>query len=277
MSTIQNRDIGEDVLPRDVFDRNFLQSMSDIAEAYNNTNIPYVIHPNDGGMLNPSEKDIRHYKADGTSAIDIIFRAMLATKISSFAKILDMPSGHGRVLRHLIAAFPQSEITACDIMPDAVQFCGDEFRVQSVLSQDDFSTLNFDSQFDLIWCGSLFSHLPQHKFVDCLRLFSRSLSPGGLAILTLHGRFSVSVGSGFYLPVEKFHRVEQAYRDCGFGYADYADTETPLTNNYGVALSSPSFVLKHVEDDVSVRIVSFKERDWNNHQDALVLQKKDIT
>src|SRR5262245_10124406 len=46
--------------------------------------------------------------------------------------ILDLPSGHGRVLRYLKAAFPDAALTACDLSRDGVDFCAATFGARAV-------------------------------------------------------------------------------------------------------------------------------------------------
>ncbi len=83
------------------------------------------ISPNDGMF----KGNLEHYFAVGESAIICIQNAMkIANKnVSDIKKILDFPSGYGRVLRNLKARFPNSQITACDINRNAVDFCEKTF------------------------------------------------------------------------------------------------------------------------------------------------------
>ena len=67
----------------------------------------------------------QHYFHVGYSAFYCIkLSIFLANKnLQDIKKILDFPCGYGRVLRVLKAAFPEAQITACDIVRDAVDFC----------------------------------------------------------------------------------------------------------------------------------------------------------
>ncbi len=136
--------------------------------------------------------------------------------------------------------------------------------------------VQFSDQFDLIWCGSLLTHLPEEKFRDALRLFSRSLAPGGIAVVTTHGRYSPWFGRENYLPGPRFVVAERSFYRRGFGYIDYSEEPGPGTGNYGITLSAPSYVVDALEEDLSIRIVSFTERGWNDHQDVVVFTKKPI-
>ena len=69
----------------------------------------------------------QHYASVGQSALQAIRLAMLAVGKVHFKKILDLPCGHGRIQRVLRAAFPDAEITACDLDFDGVDFCVQTF------------------------------------------------------------------------------------------------------------------------------------------------------
>lgn len=232
------------------------------------------ISPADGGMEKPSEKDLAHYWADGHSALDLIAKAMTLSGRAEFQAILDFPSGYGRVLRHLVEAFPDAIVDASDIDPHALHFCREIFRIETILSSSDLANFEFERRYDLIWCGSLLTHLPKHRFHECLALFARSLMPDGVAIFTTHGRYSARFGRDTYLPADRFDRMHDAYLGDGFGYADYDDEDGPLRGEYGVSLSSPSFVCKALEPLTDIRLLALIERGWNDHQDAVVVQKK---
>jgi SAM-dependent methyltransferase len=251
-----------------------LDSIRAIRERHAQAEINWNVHPSDGGMEDPSPAAVEHYVRDSRSALDLILKAMLQTGKADVSTILDFPCGYGRVIRHLRAAFPEASITACDIDIDGVHFCVQQFGTEAIASTPDFRGLNLNKTFDLIWCGSLFSHLPRHKFIDCLDLLSRSLAPDGIALFTSHGRFSAIRQRGVYLPTEAFDPMLGQYHASGFGYADYEHSFSP--NEYGVTLSSFSFIAEALANDTSIRIVSMTERAWSDHQDAVVIQKRPV-
>src|SRR5215213_5354993 len=64
-----------------------------------------------------------HYFGVGEKALANILAALNTTNVDlRVKKILDLPSGYGRVLRWLKASFPEAEITACDTNNKAVNF-----------------------------------------------------------------------------------------------------------------------------------------------------------
>ena len=103
-------------------------------------------------------------------------------------RILDLPSGHGRVLRYLKAEYPDARLTACDIHPDAVDFCAQVLGATPIYGQAHPNEMEFQDKFDLIWCGSLLTHLDVPMWHEFLGLFESLLEVGGLLIFTTHGR-----------------------------------------------------------------------------------------
>jgi hypothetical protein len=66
-------------------------------------------------------------------------------------------------------------------------------------------------------------------------------------------------------------KVERAWKEHGFGYVE---TERNAAGSYGYNLTAPSWVLNLVENDPSCRVLGFEEAAWNDHQDAIILQRR---
>ena len=109
---------------------------------------------------------------------------MLFAGRDALGRILDLPCGHGRVLRVLRAAFPGAELTACDIDRDAVDLLLGHLEQEPFTHARTPGPFRFPGEFDLIWCGSLLTHLDQPMWVRFLQLFRSVLAPGG--ILRVH-------------------------------------------------------------------------------------------
>ncbi|MEO6654727.1 MAG: class I SAM-dependent methyltransferase, partial [Pyrinomonadaceae bacterium] len=128
----------------------------------------------DDGMF---KGDVDHYLSVGLSAVGVIEEALAAApEVTSIREVLDIPCGYGRVLRFLVLMFPGARFAACEILPGAVDFCAEEFDADAIYSVSDLDNVTFDRQFDLIWCGSLLTHLCQDDILKLFNLFSRSIS-----------------------------------------------------------------------------------------------------
>ena len=128
------------------------------------------------------------YLRAGQKALDCIRLGMVAAGKTGVASALDLPSGHGRVLRWIKAEFPDARLGAGDIDHDGVDFCAATFGATPVYGHEDPADIEIDAPYELIWCGSLFTHLPPERWEGFLALFERALVPEGLLVFTTHGR-----------------------------------------------------------------------------------------
>src|SRR5262249_46249666 len=99
------------------------------------------------------------YFAVGLSGLRCVLQALSACHLSSVSSILDLPCGHGRVARYFRAAFPTAELTFCDLNRSGVDFCVNQFSGRGIYSQVDLRRVALGGPFDVIWVGSLFTHL----------------------------------------------------------------------------------------------------------------------
>lgn len=67
------------------------------------------------------------YFANARQALDCVRLAALAAEKSKVWDLLDLPCGHGRILRMLKAEYPDARLTCCDIDRDGVDFCAKLF------------------------------------------------------------------------------------------------------------------------------------------------------
>jgi len=220
--------------------------------------------------------DPEAYFSVGRSALSCINVSLMAAGIeaASIRTILDLPCGHGRVLRHLRETFPNADITACDLLHDGVDYCAKTFGARPLYSDENPANIAIEANsFDLIWVGSLLTHLRADRWRDFLGLFERSLRLGGLLVFSAHGReafrrtaqetFDYGVGG----PAKA--AVLFGYQRHGFGYANHVFSET-----YGHSLSRPDWVLREIAKFPQLRVVHFGETAWDNHHDIYACRKE---
>lgn len=162
-----------------------------------------------------------------------------------------------------------------DINADGVNYCTKAFDTVGIISKEDPGSINFDNRkFDLIWVGSVLTHLDQKNSRLFFDLLKNHLNEHGILICTFHGRFSVErlnngVGYGGGLSSLK---INFGYRLFGYGYSNY-----PNNKNYGISISKPSWVLKElVEPNTDLTLLYYRERGWDKHQDVLAVTRSSI-
>ncbi|MCC7275123.1 MAG: class I SAM-dependent methyltransferase [Alphaproteobacteria bacterium] len=208
----------------------------------------------------------------GEAALRAVVRAMLLAEKTDLASILDLPCGHGRVLRTLRAAFPGARIAACDLDAGGVEFCARTFAAEPVHSAVDPAAIPLTGTFELIWCGSLLTHVDAARYAAFVRWFLDRLAPEGLLVFTSHGRWSLDYHRTYpYIAEDRFEAIVADVAATGFGYRDY-----PGQAEYGISIALPSWVARLVEGHRDATLLAYHERGWGHHQDVVVVWKKPI-
>jgi SAM-dependent methyltransferase len=227
-----------------------------------------------------SDKDImlkkstsRHYLSTGFSALDSIHRCIPSLKDYAPLRILDFGCGYGRVLRMLRAAWSHSVLTACDVEPDGLAFCMEHFDISGFRSQIKPTAIPMAHGFDLIWVGSLITHLNEDAIMGYISLFRHLLEPDGHVVFTTHGEHVVNrlkKGEFHYdLSAEKIRSIIRSYDSGGYGYEDY-----PTWAGYGVSATSAAWLRPKVEALGRMRFRAHLPHHWDNHQDVWCFQKE---
>lgn len=220
-------------------------------------------------------EDGAHYFRVGLGAVRLLEEASGAAGLGEVRRVLDLPCGGGRVLRFLVRRFPGAEFVACDLQRDMVDFCARRFGASACYSKDDLNDLAFGEPFDLIWCGSLATHLDEAGITALLRLFRRSLRPGGLTVFTAHGERVAGRMTrdefDYAIAKERIAPVVRAYRETGYGFTTYPDVGAygvARDSGYGVSLTSPEWIRARAAGVGGLREVYFKPHGWDDHQDV---------
>jgi SAM-dependent methyltransferase len=217
------------------------------------------------------------YLTAGLSASRAIQASLVAAgKTTAGGAILDFPCGHGRVLRFLKEMFPDSKILGAEIDAEAVDFCQRVFSVQGYLSNParSFRSLALPGKFDLIWCGSLITHIDERATGDLLECFCRHLTDGGVCVFTTHGRHVAdllnSKQMAFDLTEEGRKRVVSEYEQKGYGYSDYPflSPGDSRAGCWGISLCSRSGLVELALRVGPWKPVHFMESGWHALQDV---------
>jgi trans-aconitate methyltransferase len=210
----------------------------------------------------------------GASAIDNIVLAWISSGIDQINRVLDLPCGHGRVLRHLIKLLPDAQFDACDLDESGIAFCAETFGARPLLSNADLVQMQFDTAYDLIWVGSLFTHISHELTRAWLLHLTKFLKPRGFLVATIHGRWSEYVHKLHpYIAQERWNIILSGFRRSGYGYCDYLPEENHdyLHGSYGISLAKPHTIVTDMEQIPDVRLLLYRERGWADHQDVLAI------
>jgi len=215
------------------------------------------------------EGDLARYLLVGLSGlkvIDVVLRQCPPRVINT---ILDFPCGGGRVGRFLAARFPETRITACDLDTGGVDFCSQVLGMEPAYSQVDFDKVCLKDTYDLIWCGSLVTHLDAKPILRLLRLFELHLNDNGVMVFTTHGDYvahRMSGGDDYGIGRAASKKAVEAYRACGFAFMPYLEQND--ASEYGTSITSADWVRSHCSTMTSLKEVYFQPRGWDNHQDV---------
>jgi SAM-dependent methyltransferase len=243
-----------------------------------------TIHPGDEMFRHAENTPAARFAYFGVAhtAMASITAAMVLAGKQELGSILDIPCGHGRITRMLRARWPAARIAACDLLTEGVDFCAQQFGAVPIYSDPDPARIPTDEQFDLIWSGSLLTHLDKPLWQPFLRFFSDHLKEDGLLVFSTLGRCVV-----LHPPQRALARIDHreplrdAYLAEGFAYMDQTDPRCPwhtpdLKPGYGVTWASPQWVIDQMMQLPDLRVLALWERGWNEHQDVVVAMKRPV-
>jgi len=209
-----------------------------------------------------------YYLEVGANALELIHSALSAAERTAkdITRILDYACGFGRVLRWLRAGFPQAHIVAADADPNAIRAVREIFNVDTIVL-DRSLTENLGGEFDLIWMGSLATHLPEAQLKPLLARLRSLLSTRGILVFTTHGPFVVkriATGEKLYgLDPQGLALILADYQRTGYGFSPY-----PKQASYGISVCTAAKLLSLVEDS-GLQPILYHERGWVKHQDCV--------
>lgn len=221
-----------------------------------------------------------HYMYGGRSALKCMVDALLAADVGLPKTILDFPSAHGRATRFISEAFPESEVWAGDLNREGVDFCAERFGAKPFYSSPDLSTVQLPRKFDLIWCGSLASHLPEPQCKALFSLLLGALEKDGILCITTCGRGMQWAHEHVFKTIhdDGYDRICSDLQADSFGYAPYSYRYGTYedASEYGMAFLYPAWVEKNILRP-KIQLLQYREKAWHGAQDVWCLINRPIS
>jgi SAM-dependent methyltransferase len=245
-----------------------VQAIRELRESLGVTSMPV------SRTISPYERmpadDVDGYLEVGCSALTAIRISQLSAAVPDFDSILDMACGHGRVTRWLRAAYPDAQITACDLITDGVDFCARAFGATPVYSSNNLTPDAFPERYDLIFVGSLLTHVDVAQWDRLIALWHTLLRPEGLLVMTTHGELVAArmrAGHLYGYPAQSITGLLRAFEHARFAFLE----ESPDNIDYGITLAKPDWTLARVGRHADLEVVLYSAALWHNHQDVVAV------
>jgi hypothetical protein len=227
------------------------------------------IHPQDN-MRSPGREE--HYYSVGLDALWNIILSMMSSGLTDAHRILDFPSGFGRVTRYLRAAFPDAQIDVGDTWAAAVTHCAATYRANSIQTKPRFRDIDAPN-YDVIFCGSLLTHLAEEVGNDLLDFFVDHLEVGGIVVVTFCGQKNLLHEKRYFNEAvfgtrENLERIAAMYQDGQYGFMDY-----PGQSGYGRAFVPIPWFQRYGAKNPQLIITRIAEGGWDNNQDVATLKR----
>jgi SAM-dependent methyltransferase len=220
----------------------------------------------------------QHYFGVGRSAVMSMLTALTLRMAyrggdQTPQTILDFGAGYGRVARFLRVAFPEARIEVTDVEKAGVAWCVENLACHSM------GETVPQGCYDLIWVGSVITHLPEFESISLINTLKRALRPMGLLVLTTHGRVVQASLAGFAsghtdrdyqsygLTREDAAAIVAEYFATGYGYHNY-----PNQTGYGITLTTPAWMYSRALDQQTIHML-FQEMGWDMHQDVFAFMR----
>jgi hypothetical protein len=107
-------------------------------------------------------------------------------QLGEIESLLDFAAGYGRVTRHIVTDLPPERVWVSEIDPGAVEFQETTFGAHGILSTAEPGTFNPGRGFSCILVSSLFTHLPEARFLQWLERLLSLVREGGLLAFSVH-------------------------------------------------------------------------------------------
>ena len=175
--------------------------------------------------------------------------------------MLEFASGYGCVTRHIKLLMPEFRSVACDIHSKAISFLRDNLSEEALLSCASPSDFKPNSQFDVVFALSFFSHMPRNSWGKWVRALYDTVADGGALIFTTQGLTSAKFFGNPAIPVDGFwFRADSEQKDLD-------------ASEYGQTIVTEQFVRATLKEVLQKEPLSYQAGFWWEHQDLYIVTK----
>jgi len=219
----------------------------------------------------PASGEMSAYLNVGQAALQAVTLAQMSVGQSQPQRIMDFGCGAGRVTRWFRAAYPAAHLTASELRQESLDFVCSEFDATPHVSSQNLRDLTLPGAYDLIWVGSVITHLSESDSRFLLDRLFGALEPGGVMVFTTHGRKMLQnqiLGRHEYITPNRFIRLIAQATVCGYGHAPHVD------GGYsGISVTTMSWIAQWCGSSPERRLVGLTEMGWCDHQDVVAVTK----
>ena len=172
------------------------------------------------------------------------------------SSLLDFASGYGRFTRFFVHLF--REVQVSDLEPEMLAYASRRFGVDGFLSSTDPAALSNTRRFDVVFCFSLFTHLPASVWIDWLGALAGLVNEGGLLVFStrspaLATSLAVASRSGGRAPVAYMEGIPHTVISSPF-----QPEERKSVSLYGVRVTADP----GAEGVVEIRVPVISDAHW---------------
>ena len=195
-------------------------------------------------------------------------------------KILEVPSGFGRVTRHLSTFCPK--IRCADIDANMGPFLEKFGASFTLLRPDDYEFKAITEQYDVVIMGSLVTHFNEKISRLLINSALSKLRKQGILIFTFHGERSYELigGSDVYeVGLAGNAALMASYEADEYGFVPYSLNHNmekytaSIAPDWGISITPPVFWQNELGKHT---LLDYQKGYWDDNQDIIAISKNDI-
>lgn len=197
--------------------------------------------------------------------------------------VLDFGCGCGRMARFLENCDNSWKLHGCEVNPHHVQWCQDNLKGIETARCSAMPPLPYrDQTFDLVYCLSVFTHLPEKRAAAWLSEMRRVLVPNGIVIITTHGLTALEIirdsevhQKMFNLDRQVIVAIHESFKQEPFVFQRYAKDaleNAQAGEEYGNAFIHPDYIYSKWGID-GLKVLQHLPGGLRGWQDIVVIQR----